>query len=80
MYDVEIVMPVYNEGACISDVLNDWMRELDLLNISYRILVLNDGSRTTLQTHLHNITIIPKLKSLTRKIQAMARPFFRDTV
>jgi dolichol-phosphate mannosyltransferase len=45
MYDVEIVMPVYNEAACINEVLDDWIRELDLSSISYRLLVLNDGSR-----------------------------------
>lgn len=45
MYDVEVVIPVYNEAACISEILDDWIRVLDSLNISYRLLVLNDGSR-----------------------------------
>lgn len=45
MYDVEVVMPVYNEAACINDVIRDWVKELDALGISYRLLVLNDGSR-----------------------------------
>jgi dolichol-phosphate mannosyltransferase len=45
MYDVEIVMPVYNEAECICEVLDDWFKELDLLRISYRLIVLNDGSK-----------------------------------
>lgn len=45
MYDVEIVMPVYNEAECICEVLDDWLKELGLLQISYRLLVLNDGSK-----------------------------------
>lgn len=45
MYDVELVIPVYNEAECIADVLDDWMRELDQQGVSYRMIVLNDGSR-----------------------------------
>jgi glycosyltransferase involved in cell wall biosynthesis len=45
MYDVELVLPVYNEAECISGVLDDWIRELDSLGISCRIIVLNDGSK-----------------------------------
>ncbi len=45
MYDVAIVMPVYNEEACIGDVVSDWTRVLDALEINYRMIVLNDGSR-----------------------------------
>ena len=67
MYDVEIVMPVYNEGECISDVLNDWMRELDLLNISYRILVLNDGSRDNTADVLAQYNDNPKAKIINKK-------------
>jgi len=45
MNDVTVVMPVYNEEACINEVVDDWKAALDRLRISYRVLVLNDGSR-----------------------------------
>jgi glycosyltransferase involved in cell wall biosynthesis len=38
-------MPVYNEVDCIVDVVNSWLTTLALLNIKFRIIVLNDGSR-----------------------------------
>ena len=67
MYDVEIVMPVYNEAECICDVLDDWVKELDLLGISYRLIVLNDGSKddtaevlTKYDKHHQNIKVINK--------------------
>ena len=45
MLDVAVVMPVYNEAECIAEVIHDWMRELDRAGITYRLLILNDGSR-----------------------------------
>lgn len=45
MKDVTVVMPVYNEEACITDVVNDWKAALDRLQITYMLLVLDDGSR-----------------------------------
>ncbi len=43
--DLAVVMPVYNEEACIVDVVKSWSAVLSGLNIAYQILVLNDGSR-----------------------------------
>lgn len=67
MYDVEIVMPVYNEAACINDVLFDWDRELGTLGLSYLLLVLNDGSRDAtaevLGCHQNN----PKIRVINKK-------------
>ncbi len=40
-----IVMPVYNEEACIAGVLRKWVEALDALDLDYRIHVYNDGSR-----------------------------------
>ena len=45
MLDVAVVMPVYNEAACIAGVLRDWLEELDALGISFLIIALNDGSK-----------------------------------
>jgi glycosyltransferase involved in cell wall biosynthesis len=45
MNDVTVVMPVYNEEACINEVIEDWKTALDTLQISYNLLILNDGSQ-----------------------------------
>lgn len=45
MLDLAVVMPVYNEQECIVDVVNSWREALSGLQIDYKIIVLNDGSR-----------------------------------
>jgi glycosyltransferase involved in cell wall biosynthesis len=67
MYDVEIVMPVYNEAACINEVLDDWIRELDLFGISYRLLVLNDGSRDNTAEVLARYHKNPKVEIINKQ-------------
>ena len=39
-----VVMPVYNEAACIGAVIQDWKNALEELGPNYEILALNDGS------------------------------------
>jgi dolichol-phosphate mannosyltransferase len=39
-----VVMPVYNEGAVIRTVVEDWLRVLVKLGVSCRLRVRNDGS------------------------------------
>ena len=43
-HELAVVMPVYNEEACIVEVVNSWRTTLDGLGIDFRLLVLNDGS------------------------------------
>ncbi len=45
MYNLVVVMPVYNEEECIAAVVREWMAELNLLKIDYQVVVLNDGSK-----------------------------------
>ena len=44
MLDLAVVIPVYNEEACIVSVLEKWTAALGRLGIDYRIDVYNDGS------------------------------------
>lgn len=44
LLDLAVVMPVYNEEACIVDVVKSWHSVLSHLNINFRIIILNDGS------------------------------------
>jgi len=43
--DLALVMPVYNEEACIVEVLQSWKATLSQLGIRYEMIVLNDGSK-----------------------------------
>lgn len=43
--DLAVVIPVYNEEACIAQVVESWRAVLDGLGIEYRITVYNDGSK-----------------------------------
>jgi dolichol-phosphate mannosyltransferase len=69
MNDVTVVMPVYNEEACINEVIDDWKAALDKLQISYNLLILNDGSRDNTAGELGkqqgnpNVTVINKENS-----------------
>ena len=42
---LSIVMPVYNEGAVIAEVVTSWIQELERLGIDYEFLAYDDGSR-----------------------------------
>ncbi|MBN1867695.1 glycosyltransferase family 2 protein [Candidatus Sumerlaeota bacterium] len=44
-YDLAVVIPAYNEEACIARVVESWRDVLSGLDIQFRIVVLNDGSR-----------------------------------
>jgi len=67
--DLVVVMPVYNEEACIVDVVGAWRDELTALGMDFEILVLDDGSRdgTSLALSAHRddprITVISKPNS-----------------
>jgi dolichol-phosphate mannosyltransferase len=42
--DLSIVMPVYNEGAVIADVVSAWCRTFERLEINHECRVYDDGS------------------------------------
>jgi dolichol-phosphate mannosyltransferase len=67
MNDVTVVMPVYNEAECICDVLNDWIKELSLLEISYHLIVLNDGSKDTTAEVLKEYAHNPAIQVINKK-------------
>lgn len=43
--DLAVVMPVYNEQECIAAVVDSWRAMLARLDVDYKLIVLNDGSR-----------------------------------
>jgi len=44
-YELALVMPIYNEEECITDVVNAWHDELLRLKIDFKMILLNDGSK-----------------------------------
>jgi dolichol-phosphate mannosyltransferase len=48
--ELNVVMPVYNEGGIIREVINKWIKTLKKLDIVFQIHAYNDGSKdNTLQ-------------------------------
>jgi dolichol-phosphate mannosyltransferase len=43
--ELAVVVPVYNEEKIIGEVLDDWVKELQRLEINFEIHVYNDGSK-----------------------------------
>ncbi len=64
--DLAVVMPVYNEEECISDVVSSWLNVLDKAAIHFHLLVIDDGSgddsaaRLSLFAQDERVTIIRK--------------------
>lgn len=44
-HQLALVMPIYNEEGCILDVVTGWQNELNKLQIDYRMILINDGSK-----------------------------------
>src|SRR5438067_1838594 len=44
LFDVIVVMPVYNEADCIVSVVRSWLSVLEKERLNFQLLVLNDGS------------------------------------
>jgi len=57
MFDLVIVMPIYNEEECIAKVIKDWDNMLSSLHISYQILAINDGSTDGTLKELKSLNI-----------------------
>jgi glycosyltransferase involved in cell wall biosynthesis len=66
MRELIVVIPVYNEAACIADVIRSWQSTLDGLSADYEILVLDDGSTDETATVLSEFEGEPRV-SVTAK-------------
>ncbi len=55
MHDLTVIVPVYNEGGIINDVIQEWINMLDKLEIKYKIKIFNDGSTDNTQQVLDEL-------------------------
>jgi dolichol-phosphate mannosyltransferase len=66
-FELAMVMPVYNEEACIDHVVSSWYQELLGLNINFVMLVLNDGSRDGTESKLAQFAGNDHIKIINKK-------------
>ena len=64
-----VVMPTYNEAECIKTVILSWTLKLkSLFGASFRLLVVNDGSKDATPQYLDQLTKeIPELIVIHQK-------------
>lgn len=66
MLDLAVVIPVYNEEECIVGVVSSWHKTLSHLNISFCIIVLNDGSKDNTLSVLKTFQKIEQIKIIDK--------------
>jgi dolichol-phosphate mannosyltransferase len=52
---LSVVTPVHNEGDCIKPVVEDLIKELELNNIEYEFVLINDNSTDSTPSILNNL-------------------------
>ncbi len=62
-----LVMPVYNEEACIADVVFSWRDELSALNLDFALLILNDGSKDGTARALEVFQSDPRIRVVNKE-------------
>lgn len=65
--ELALVMPVYNEQACICNVIEGWHDELTRLGINFQIIVLNDGSRDETSDKLAGYSSQPRIEVINKE-------------
>lgn len=65
--ELMVVMPVYNEAACICGVVDAWIHELTRLGIDFGMIVLNDGSRDATAEKLMVYRDIPRIEVISKE-------------
>lgn len=66
IYDLAMVVPIYNEQDCIADVLEEWHATLRNLNINFLILAINDGSRDQTEAALRCFESYPRIEVMNK--------------
>lgn len=67
--ELALVIPVYNEKACVAGVVKDWLRTLASLGIDFELLVLDDGSTDGTKEELDQFRVNDRI-TVTRKVNS----------
>ncbi len=65
-YELAIVIPVYNEEACIVKVITSWLKVLSDLKINSILFILNDGSTDNTSKELDYFQEHPQVKIINK--------------
>jgi dolichol-phosphate mannosyltransferase len=65
--ELALVMPVFNEEACIFGVIQSWEDELTRQGISFQMIVLNDGSQDGTEAILEKFRNHPPMDIIHKK-------------
>lgn len=66
LYDLAVVMPVYNEAVCIVRVLESWLALLEKTVKAFKIIVINDGSRDNTASSLAAFADDPRIEVINQ--------------
>ena len=61
-----VVMPVYNEEESLSGCVRSWVSALDELDIDYRLIVINDGSKDSTADVLGDLVSNPRVVGVSK--------------
>lgn len=64
--ELALVLPVYNEEACIASVVESWRNELSRLGIAYVMTIINDGSTDRTGDILQGFASDPRIEIVTQ--------------
>ena len=64
--ELTVVMPVYNEEASLGACGRSWTDALDSLDIDYRLVVINDGSKDATLDVLADLAAQPRVLGVTK--------------
>lgn len=67
LHELALVMPVYNEEACIVPVVEAWHAELTRLCLDFKMIVLNDGSRDDTSRRLEQFASNERIKVINKE-------------
>jgi glycosyltransferase involved in cell wall biosynthesis len=65
MKNISVIVPVYNEGEAVKEVINELQKQIKRVDIEYEIIVVDDGS---------NDNTKEVLKSLSKDIKIITHP------
>jgi len=67
LYDLAVILPVYNEEGCITDVIHSWHRMLKENTINFKMIILNDGSKDATAKALEQFSSFPEIQIINKK-------------
>ncbi len=68
VYELTVIMPVYNEAGCVRNVIGDWLDVLRSLEIRFCLMVIDDGSTDETATILDDmVATSPELHLLRQQ-------------